>query len=236
MGKPDRCDVCTMAVESITRPVDQASARFPDLLHGGTGVVGLPADADATGPARPAAAKSEIGFERRLASDAWRRDSEFLPIQHDGEAKPVHGCRARTADPSDSSRVAAVLAQDSYYPGVDHASGSRGQLGANGTADSKKRSGRPASTSMPVPRRAPKESWQRKAVSRRPRNRGGHSARELFDNVPSRERSTGLQGILYAGLNISHLWQDNRILGLDPYDWCILLGGAALSGAIILLS
>ena len=240
MVGPDHCDISTMVVGSITRPVDQASAGFPDLSHGGIGVVGLAMDADPAGLARPATARSEIcveGFERRLAFGAWRRDGQFLSIQHDAEAKPIHACSARTANPS-GSLATAVVAQGTHHPGVDNASVSRGQLGPNGTADSKKRSSRPASTPMPIQRSVSKKSWQRKAVSRRPRNRIGHSAGELFNNVPRRGRPGGLQGILYAGrLNLSHhLWQDNRVLGLDPYDWFILLGGAALSGAIVLLT
>jgi hypothetical protein len=224
MSGPDRCDISTMVVESMARPIDQASATFPDPLPGGIGVVGELMDADATGPARSAMAKSELcleSLERRLAFDA-----------------PIHGCRARTANPSDSRLGAVVATQGTYYPGFDNASVSRDQLEPNGTADRKKRSGRPASTSIPIPRRAPKQAWQRKAVARRPRNRGGRSARELFNNVPRTDRSRGLQGFLYAGghLNISYLWQDNRILGLDAYDWFILLGGAVLSGAIVLLS
>jgi hypothetical protein len=238
MSEPDHCDICTMVVESTSRPVDQASAGFPHLLHGGIGVLGLPTDVDPAGSARSATAKSEIcfeGFERRLAFDAWRRDDQFLSIQHDGEAKPIHACSARTASPS-GSLGGAVVAQGTYYPGVDKAS--RGQLGPNGTANSKKRSRRPASTATPIRRRVPKKSGQRKTASRRPRNRIGHAARELFNHLPKRDRSGGLQGLLSAGrLNLSHyLWQDNRVLGLDPYDWFILLGGAAVSGAIVLLS
>jgi hypothetical protein len=240
MGEPDRCDVSAMAAESIARPMDQASARFPDLLHGGIGVVGLLTEADAIGPARPAMAKSEICFEgsdRRLALDGWRRDDQFMPIAHDGEAKPIRGYGARTPNPSGSRLGAAVVTQGTCYPGLDNAAVSRDQLQPDGIADSKKRSRQPASASIPIPRRAPKKSGQRQAVSRRPLNRGGHSAREPFNNVP-RERSRGLRGFLYAGahLNLSYLWQDNRILGLDPYDWFILLGGAAFSGAMVLLS
>jgi hypothetical protein len=229
MRELDGCDISAMAVESIARPVDQASARCPALLQGGVGVAGLPADAFATRPARPATAKSEIcfeGFERRLAFDARRRDGQFLPIEHDGEAKPIHGCGTRTANPSGGSPGAALRAQGACYSGAENASLARGQLGPNG-ADSERRSGRPASTSKPIPRRP---------SSRRPRNRGGHFSRELFDNITGRDRSRGLQRFLSAGLSISQLWQDNRILGLDPYDWFILLGGAAFSGAIVLLS
>lgn len=240
MGGPDHCDISAMLVGAITPPADQASGGFPDLSLGGIGVIGLPMDADPGGPARPATARSEIrveGFERRPAVETWRRDGQSLSIQHDGEAKPIHACSARTANPSGSLGAAAV-AQGAYHSGVDSTSVSRGQLGPNGTADSKKRSSRPASTPMRIQRRVSRKSWRRKTVSRGPRNRVGHSARELLDNVPRRGRAGGLQGILYAGrLNLSHhLWHDNRVLGLDPYDWFILLGGAALSGAIILLT
>jgi hypothetical protein len=227
MSELDGCDISAMAVESIARPVDQASARGPALLQGGIGVAGLTADAYAT---RPGTAKSEIcfeGSERRLAFDARRRDGQFLPVEHDGDAKPIHGRGTRTANPSGGARGAELRAQGACYPGPDDASLVAGQLGSNGRVDGKRRSGCAASTSMPMPRRA---------SSRRPRNRGGHLSSELFDNVTGRDRSRGLQRFLYAGLHLSRLWQDNRILGLDPYDWFILLGGAAFSGALVLLS
>jgi hypothetical protein len=230
MSELDGCDISAMAIESIARPVDQASARGPALLQGGIGVVGLTADAYATRPARPGTAKSEIcfeGFERRLAFDARRRDAEFLPVEHDGEAKPIYGCCTRTANPSGGSRGAELRAQGACYPGPDNASVVPDQLGPNGRVDGKRRSGWLALTSMPMPRKA--SSW-------RPRNRGGHLSRELFNNDTGSDRSRGLQRFLYDGLNISQLWQDNRILGLDPYDWFILLGGAAFSGVIVLLS
>jgi hypothetical protein len=165
MGEPGRCDIARVTVESVARPVDQASAGFLDW-------VGLRTNADPAGSALLSTAKSEIcfeGFERRPAFDARRRDGQFSPIER--------------------------------------------------------------------PRGAPKESWQRKAVSRRPRNRPRHSARELFNNVPRGDRSGGLQGFLYRGrFNMPHVWQDNRLLGLDPFDWFVLLGGSVLSGAMVWLS
>ena len=229
MGEPDRCDISAMALESVARPVDEGSAGFHDLGRGGVGVVGWPADADLAGP------QSEIGiegFERRLAFDDVRRDGQFSPIEHDGEPKPARARSARAANLSGGSVGAAVVAWGTWSASV-----CRDQLGLNATRDTGKRSGRLPSTSVPIPRRAPKESWQRKAVSRRPRNRVGRPARDLFNDVPRRDRSRGLQGLLYAGhFNIAALWQDNRLLGLDPFDWFILLGGSVLSGAIVLLS
>jgi hypothetical protein len=239
MGEPDRCDISAVAVESRARPVDEPSAGFLDLLPGNIGLDRLPMNADPAGSALPSPAKSDIGFDGlgRLAFDAWRGASQFLPVRHDGEAKPTRGCRARTARPSGGGVGAAVLAQEAYDTGLDNASVCRGQSGRNGTGDGKRRSGRLASTSMPIPRRAPKESWQRKAASRGPRDRLGHSARELVHNVPRRDRSRGLHGFLYGGrFKIPHPWQDNRLLGLDPFDWFVLLGGSALSGAIVWLS
>jgi hypothetical protein len=231
MGEPGRCDIAPGTVESVARPVDQASAGFLDW-------VGPRTNADPAGSALLSTAKSAIcfeGFERRPAFDARRCDGQFSPIERDGEAKPIRGCGARTESPSVNRAGAAVVAPGPYCPGLDDAAVSRGQLGLNSTGDSK--NGQFPLTSMAVPRRAPKESWQRKAVSRRPRNRPGHSARELFNNVPRGDRSSGLQGFLYSGrFNLPHVWQDNRLLGLDPFDWFVLLGGSALSGAMVWLS
>jgi len=220
MSGPDRCDISAVAVESIARPVEQVSA-------GGGRVLTLSTDADPVGRVLPSSAKSERSLERRLASEAWRRDGQFLPIVHNGEARPI---------PSGRSVGAPVAEPGDYYPDPDNASVCRGQLGPGGGGDSKKRSGQPPSTSMPIARRVPKKSWQRKAVSRRPRNRVGLSAREPFNSVPRKDPS-GLQRFLHGGhLNIAHLWHDNRLLGLDPLDWFVLAAGSAVSGAIVLLS
>jgi hypothetical protein len=224
MSEPDRCDISTVALESIARPVEQVSA-------GGGGVLALSTDADGAGRV---SAKSERCLERRFAFDASLRDGQFLPIVHDGEAKPLHG--GRVGNPSGCSVGATIAGPGAYYPGLDNASVCCGQLGPGGGGDSKKRSGRPPSTSIPGARRVPKESWQRKALSRRPRNRVGLSARALFNNVPRRDPS-GLQRFLHGGhLNIAYLWHDNRLLGLDPLDWFVLVAGSAVSGAIVLLS
>jgi hypothetical protein len=34
---------------------------------------------------------------------------------------------------------------------------------------------------------------------------------------------------------MTYIRETNRLLGLDPLDWLILLAGGALSGAIVLL-
>jgi hypothetical protein len=227
MSEPGRCDISAVAVESIARPVEQVSA-------GGGGVLTLSTDADPAGRVLPSSAKSERSLERRFAFEAWRRHGQFSSIVHDGEAKPIPG--GRVANPSGRSVGAPVAEPGAYYPGLDNASVCRGQLGPGGGGDSKKRSGRPPSTSMPTARRVPKNSWQRKAVSRRPRNRVGLSARELFNSVPRRDLS-GLQRFLHGGhVNIALLWHDNRLLGLDPRDWLVLVAGSAVSGALVLLS
>jgi hypothetical protein len=225
MSEPDRRDISAVAVESIARPVEQASA-------GMGGVLTLWTDADAAGRALPSTAKFEMRLERRF--DAWRREAQFSLIAHDGEAKPIHG--GRVTNPSGRSAGALVAAPGTNYPGFDNASACRAQWGPSGSRDSKKRSGRPPSSSMPITRRVPKKSWQRKVVSRRPRNLVGLSARELFKNVPTRGPSA-LPRFLYDGhLNIAYLWHEHRLLGLDPLDWLVLVGGSALSGAIVWLS
>jgi hypothetical protein len=260
MEEPGRCAVPTgrsssglLAIESMARPADQASAGIFDLLRGRVRKAGPPTpkaltDADLVDRRLPPVARSKRRFEgseRWVAFCVRRGDGRVSPIEQHGEAKPMRGGNGLcTANVSENSIGAAVVGQGTRCAGLDNTSVRHRQLDPN--CDSKKLSDVSASTSTPIPRAVPGKSRQREAVSRRSRHRVGHAdldhrgdrgrAGKQFEMVPAGNRLAGLHGLSYGDrFNMTYLWDANRLLGLDPFDWLILLAGGTLSGALVLL-
>lgn len=114
------------------------------------------------------------------------------------------------------------------------------RLSPDGSRYSGKSLDLPASASPPISRRALEKSWRGGAVSRRSRVRGGHvgfdhHAASQFEMVSARDRLAYPHRLPYRErFNITYLWEANRVLGLDLFDWLILFCGAVLSGSILL--
>jgi len=44
-----------------------------------------------------------------------------------------------------------------------------------------------------------------------------------------------MRSYIVEHLNMTYVFEHNRIFGLDPLDWLVLFAGSALSGAMALL-
>jgi len=71
------------------------------------------------------------------------------------------------------------------------------------------------------------------------RLRPGHDrvhSRERFEIIPAGDRSSRVHAVPYAErFDLTCIWEANRVLGLDPFDWLILLAGGTLSGVLVWL-
>lgn len=120
------------------------------------------------------------------------------------------------------------------FTGHDEASANRGRP---------RRSDPHPLTSTPMPS---EKSWRRLTFSRRLRNWAASARLRLhhdrvhsgkrFEILPAGYRSSRIHAFPYAErFDLTYVWEANRVLGLDPFDWLILLAGGTLSGVLVWL-
>jgi hypothetical protein len=222
MGERGRCDIptgssllCSLATAQIGQPIDPAPAEFFDRIQGCLG--------------EAVAATAKTGTRADLVG-SW------LPSSAQSE---------RRFEGFSESRLGITVAEEKPgFGGCDEAAAHRGRLCPEATCDSRDGSDPHPLTS----RRMPSEkSWQHLTFSRRLWNWAAYArlrlrhervhSGERFESIPPGEQSGRIHAFPYVErFDLTYVFEANRVLGLDPFDWLILLAGGTLSGVLVWLA